>query len=166
MFGGFDGNFFNDVNILNLKKEQNTVAIPKSTVSEDYFSLVNNSEGSDISFKLNDPSRTCIYSHRALILFRLLQREISVDVNENMPLQTVVASNQVPEFIKRVSQVQMSQNTKIQLFLNEVTCAKTFLYLLEFLYCDRFISHLTFNELTKVMDLAQTLKIHKTQEIF
>lgn len=42
MFGGFDGNFFNDVNILNLKKENNTVAIPKSTVSEDYFSLVNN----------------------------------------------------------------------------------------------------------------------------
>lgn len=166
MFGGFDGNFFNDVNILGLKKENNTVAIPKSTVSEDYFSLVNNAEGSDISFKLNDPSRTCFYGHRALILFRLLQRELSVDVNENMPLQTMVASNQVPEFIKRVSQVQLSLNTKIQLFLNEVTCPKSFLFLLEFFYCDRFISHLTYNELNKVMDLAQILKIHKTQEIF
>jgi N-acetylneuraminic acid mutarotase len=108
MFGGFDGNFFNDVNILSLKKENNTVAIPKSTVSEDYFSLVNNPEGSDISFKLNDPSRTSIYGHRALILFRLLQREISVDLNENMPLQTMVASNKVPDFIKKVSQVQIS----------------------------------------------------------
>ena len=72
MFGGFDGNFFNDVNILSLKKETNSVTIPKSTVTEDYFSLINNSEGSDISFKLNDPSRTSIYGHRALILFRLL----------------------------------------------------------------------------------------------
>ena len=95
-----------------------------------------------------------------------MQREISVDLNENMPLQTMVASNQVPDFIKRVSQVQMSQNTKIQLFLSEVTCAKTFLYLLEYLYCDRFISQLTYCELAKVMDLAQTFKIHKTQEIF
>ena len=42
MFGGFDGNFFNDENILSLKKENNNVAIPKSTVSEDYFYLVNN----------------------------------------------------------------------------------------------------------------------------
>ncbi len=72
MFGGFDGNFFNDMSILNLKKENNAIMIPRSTVNEDYFTLVNNQEGSDINFRLNDPSRTLIFGHRALILFRLL----------------------------------------------------------------------------------------------
>jgi hypothetical protein len=41
-------------------------------VAEDYFSLVNNPEGSDICFLLNDQQRTKVYGHRALILFRLI----------------------------------------------------------------------------------------------
>ena len=72
----------------------------------------------------------------------------------------------MPDFIKKVSQVQCAQNTKIQLFLNEVTCSKTFCYLLEYLYCDRFVSQLTFNELLKVKDLTQALKLFNTREIF
>jgi len=43
MFGGFDGGFYNDLNILDLSSLKNTtILVPKSTVNEDYFSLVNN----------------------------------------------------------------------------------------------------------------------------
>jgi N-acetylneuraminic acid mutarotase len=42
MFGGFDGTFYNDINILNLRKDDpSTVTIPKSTLAQDYFNLVN-----------------------------------------------------------------------------------------------------------------------------
>lgn len=42
MFGGFDGSFFNDINILDLEQgEKGVINIPKSTISEDYYSLVN-----------------------------------------------------------------------------------------------------------------------------
>ena len=73
MFGGFDGSFYNDLNILDLTSEDNnSITVPKSTVCEDYHSLVNNPDGSDICFILNDQLRSKVYAHRALILFRLI----------------------------------------------------------------------------------------------
>ena len=73
MFGGFDGGFYNDLNILDLSTSKNqSITVQKSTVTEDYFSLVNNPDGSDICFLLNDQHRTKVYGHRALILFRLI----------------------------------------------------------------------------------------------
>lgn len=55
MFGGFDGSFYNDLNILDLQNtDRAAIQIRKSTISNDYQSLVNSAEGSDIVFQLND----------------------------------------------------------------------------------------------------------------
>jgi hypothetical protein len=90
MFGGFDGNFFDDLNILDLQTQgKSQLTVPKSTICEDYFSLVNNPESADIIFELNDAGKSKVYAHRALVLFRLIQRELNLDPNENMPLETV-----------------------------------------------------------------------------
>jgi hypothetical protein len=73
MFGGFDGGFYNDLNILDLESTKSSIIdVPKSTICQDYLSLVNNQDGADIIFLLNDSQRSKIYSHRALILFRLI----------------------------------------------------------------------------------------------
>jgi hypothetical protein len=59
MFGGFDGNFFNDMQVLDFQKPlKQLINILPSTIDSDYFSLVNNSESSDITFILDNPLRT------------------------------------------------------------------------------------------------------------
>jgi hypothetical protein len=53
MFGGFDGSFFNDMHLLDLhKSSKQTITIQPSQIELDYFSLVNNSQGADIIFRL------------------------------------------------------------------------------------------------------------------
>ena len=47
-----------------------------------------------------------------------------------------------------------------------MTCPRSFCYLLEYLYCDHFLSPLTFNELARVKDLTHSLKLYKTQDLF
>ena len=73
MFGGFDGNFFDDLHILDMQtKDKSSISVPRSTLAEDYLTLVNSAESADIIFELNDSNKTQIYGHRALILFRLM----------------------------------------------------------------------------------------------
>ena len=137
----------------------------KSTVTEDYFSLVNNPDGSDVCFLLNDQHRTKVYGHRALILFRLIQRELYVDANENMSLGTILSQSSTPDFIRRVSSVVASPTTQVSLHLGDVHCASAFLSLLEFLYCDRFMKPLSCLEIKKVAEICGTLKLTKTYQL-
>lgn len=45
MFGGFDGDFYNDLNVLHLNKHlKDTIQVSKSTLCEDYASLVHRKE--------------------------------------------------------------------------------------------------------------------------
>lgn len=51
MFGGFDGNFYNDMHILHLADIENKeIVIEPSTLSEDYCSMIGSEEDYDIIF--------------------------------------------------------------------------------------------------------------------
>lgn len=55
MFGGFDGNFFNDLNILDLQgRDQGNINLSPSNIAKDYWNLVGKPEGADVCFILND----------------------------------------------------------------------------------------------------------------
>jgi hypothetical protein len=58
MFGGFDGEFYNDLNIMNIEslseeafKIQNII---KSTKDHDFFKMINDEKSSDIILKITD----------------------------------------------------------------------------------------------------------------
>ena len=73
MFGGFDGSFYNDLNIMDLTTaKKQVIHIQPSTIYQDYRSLVNQQENADIVFILDNDRRSNIYAHKALILFRLI----------------------------------------------------------------------------------------------
>lgn len=55
MFGGFDGNFYNDLNILHTNKTfKETIKVSDSTLHRDLSNVVNAPELSDIEFVLNN----------------------------------------------------------------------------------------------------------------
>jgi hypothetical protein len=58
LFGGFDGNFFNDLQILDFQSgKKQVVKIQQTTINHDYKSLINQEENSDLTFILDNPSR-------------------------------------------------------------------------------------------------------------
>jgi len=76
MFGGFDGTFYNDLNLLDFTRPSKQVlSIEPSTIDFDYRSLVNSEEASDIKFILDHPSKPLVHGHKPLILFRAFARE-------------------------------------------------------------------------------------------
>lgn len=53
MFGGFDGEFYNDLHILHMKKdEKSKVSVRHSELDESFAKLVNEPELADIIFEL------------------------------------------------------------------------------------------------------------------
>tara|TARA_B110000285_G_C14959006_1_gene530660 strand:+ start:395 stop:589 length:195 start_codon:yes stop_codon:yes gene_type:complete len=55
MFGGFDSNFFNDLNILDLdhgKRGFSQMHIEESKKEEDFTKMINSQEGHDVIFRL------------------------------------------------------------------------------------------------------------------
>jgi len=96
MFGGFDGEFFNDLNVMDLHHNsrgiENTYIDP-SRIDSDYLSLLNNPNEHDFVFKLEyekgpqaiAESQICsglltkteqIYACKSLMLYRLIEKEI------------------------------------------------------------------------------------------
>lgn len=54
MFGGFDGNFYNDLHILHTNKPiKESVKVSQSTLHQDLASVVNMPELSDVEFVLS-----------------------------------------------------------------------------------------------------------------
>ena len=81
-----------------------------------------------------------------------------------MSLETILAQASTPDFIRRVSTDITSANTKVSYHLGDVHCAQAFLSLLEFLYCDRFMTPLSCSEMKKVADTCCALKLTKTYQ--
>lgn len=91
-------------------------------------------------------------------MFRLLQREMNIDANENMPIQAILAQSTTPEFIRTVCNATGPNHIN----LPSVTCAEAFLHLLEYFYCDRFVSKMTWNDFRLVVEICSSLKLAKT----
>jgi hypothetical protein len=66
------------------------------------MSLVNNQETADIQFLLDHPSRPQVYGHKALILFRAIERELMIERQEEHQLSMLMKSPHVPEFFKTI----------------------------------------------------------------
>ena len=95
MFGGFDSEFFDDLNVMDLKKNSRGIEntpIEASTIDSDFLSLLNNPIDYDLTFKIeyvsecNDSNqmRLCplsvetknILANKSLLLFRSVDKEM------------------------------------------------------------------------------------------
>jgi hypothetical protein len=80
MFGGFDGAFYNDLNILDFQSAQKQIVkFADSSLSIDYQSLINQKDSYDIRFVLDNSQNQEVFGHKALVLFRAIQRELKQD---------------------------------------------------------------------------------------
>lgn len=91
MFGGFDGEFFNDINIMDLSRYSiNKSLIKESTKDEDFSRLVNSFEDHDIIFKVQ--GQDCcqnVYANKALVLYRAVEKEVALHrANQNSKSKT------------------------------------------------------------------------------
>ena len=78
MFGGFDGEFYNDLNVLNLQPNFKKSIVSESTKDLDFNRLVNSYEASDFKFVIesNLPNKSAtIYGNRGLVLYNLCTKE-------------------------------------------------------------------------------------------
>lgn len=80
-----------------------------------------------------------VYAHKSLILFRSIEREIRLDLNEDQSIAKLMKSKQIPEFFRQVYNLQPGQS----LFLQGVYDKAGFVKLMEFLYCDKFVDSIT-----------------------
>lgn len=76
MFGGFDGEFFDDLHILDLLPDANKVLISPSTRAADLVSTINSPNNYNVVFKLIGPTgfRT-LNALKAMLLYRLIELE-------------------------------------------------------------------------------------------
>ena len=99
MFGGFDGEFYNDLNVLSLHQDVKCTQVSESSKDTDYLSLVNNAVDHDVEFKIsNESESTVVFAHRSLILFRLIEREKASGAKGSMTKLVETC----PEFLRRV----------------------------------------------------------------
>jgi hypothetical protein len=98
---------------------------------------VNNEENYDLVFILDNPSRSQIFAHKALVLYRSMEKELVVDPREEFHIKKVLEDKRmkVPAFFKSV--VNATQGESI--FLKDISCKQTVLRAMEYLYCDKFI---------------------------
>jgi hypothetical protein len=110
MFGGFDGQFYDDLNLLNLKPDANQVVILPSTKDIDLISLVNSSTDFNVTVKILGPnSYKTMNVCKSLLLFRTIERErLGLPFNEKQryTLQEVVENKECPIFIREVFYLQ------------------------------------------------------------
>ena len=75
-----------------------------------------------------------------------------------MQLETLVQSEFVSPFIKEVFKAEKGE----RIVLNSVTCKHSFLRFLEFLYCDKFASLMTVDEIRGVADICNSLNLKQS----
>jgi len=162
MFGGFDGSFYNDLNICDFSKpSKQVITIEPSTIDADYKSLVNSQESADIVFTLDHPARPQVYGHKALILFRAIEKELMIERSGDHQLKSLMQSSKVPEFLKAIYNTSKGTN----IFLRGVSSKQSFVKLLEFLYCDKFVEATTPVNLREVSDICVTLGLTNTSQL-
>jgi len=79
MFGGFDGEFFNDLNVMDMSK----VSTPQDTEIE-FSSLVDSRANHDLIFRLHGESPESnqifqdVFAIKSLVLFRSIHKEVPI----------------------------------------------------------------------------------------
>ncbi|CDW71485.1 kelch repeat [Stylonychia lemnae] len=154
MFGGFDGSFFDDLHILDLQSaSKQIIHIQTSSINFDYLKLVGSDQNTDITFILDNPQEQKVPAHKALVLFRLIKNEFQAELHEEQKFRNIVNNTNVSEFIRNV--YLSKQGDEIN--LKGISCKQTFLKVLEYLYCDRFIEMITTTQVKKVCEVFKHL---------
>ena len=155
LFGGFDGSFYNDLQILDFQSaKKQVIRIQPTSISQDYKSLVNSEENSDLCFVLDSSkSREVVLGHKPLVLFRLLHREFQTDPAEEAKVADLVKGPAASEFVKKVYNAKPGEEVAV----TGVHCKSSFLRFLEFLYCDRFVDPITTAQVRSVGDICKAL---------
>jgi hypothetical protein len=85
MFGGFDGEFFNDLHVMDLEHSKRGLStqIDSSTMIKDFALMVNNPKVSDIKLRVNlqNGHIYCFYLNKSLLLYRALEKEVPIRLN-------------------------------------------------------------------------------------
>ena len=155
MFGGFDGEFFNDMHLLNFDQDNQVVRGSQhesaSSLLEDYAKLIDSRDHSSIKFML-DPERPglpeqIVQANKSLVLFRLFEREVREYCSDshvfNMRMEEVLSNPQTrvmcPQFFQRVFDAKLGQTLR----LPGIHSRTEFLLFLEFCYCDKLVTPVT-----------------------
>lgn len=76
MFGGFDGDFFNDLHALHLNSlRKNQIVVAPSTLDSDLARIVDDKELSNIVLSLSY-SNEILNVNKSVLLYRLFEREV------------------------------------------------------------------------------------------
>jgi hypothetical protein len=100
MFGGFDGEFYNDLHVMDLERStrgSSEMLIEDSMREADYMKMVDSRDGHDVVFRLQSsqnedkgdslyhtglPKVTTryqeVHANRSLILYRTIEREVPI----------------------------------------------------------------------------------------
>ena len=154
MFGGFDGEFFNDMHVLHFGQDSLEKISQQQSISsllEDYAKLVDSKDHSNIKFLL-DPIKQggpeqVVHANKSLVLFRLFEREVREYCQDsrvfNMRMEEVLSCSQTksmcPQFFQRVFEAKPGQSLR----LTGVSSKPEFLLFLEFCYCDKLVTPVT-----------------------
>ena len=95
MFGGFDGEFYNDLYALNLNEiQKNSTKVSDSTIDQDMVKLINNPELNDLKIIVTKESSSLncfstmiqqeFYVCKALVLQRVFEREIQYALSKKI----------------------------------------------------------------------------------
>ena len=116
---------------------------------------MNSQENADLVFFLGNSTHSPIYAHKALLLFRTIEREL-----QPLADPTGLGDKSVAEMIRGacefLSKIYYAKPGEI-INLPEVQCRSTFLNLIQFLYCDKFVDHMTCIQVRAVSEMAKTL---------
>lgn len=164
MFGGFDGSFFNDVNLLDIESSNRScIKVEPSEICKDYLSLVNNPDSADVVISINDPKQPKVFAHRGFMLFRLMSFEVNMDDKDCIPLLSIFAQQAQSEVLKKLINASHSSQP-VELCLKQVTDSQVVISLLEYLYCNQFMTPVTLKQFQKIGELCTLLGLKRTLE--
>lgn len=176
MFGGFDGDFFDDLNVLYLTPDVGHLEVEPSSKCNDLLKLINADSNYDMSIQVC--SESCfkeIKACKALFLYRTLDRETSKVVTYQDSKTKSVSSfldrlnhQNCPVILKEVFKLKHRETLIIKPeFVTgfEYDLERAFVALVRligFLYTDRFPSAMTISEANDMHTASKSLGLEMT----
>ena len=165
MFGGFDGEFYDDLHLMDLYPSIKKTCVEASTKDQEYLKMIDQQSSSDFSFKIesgNNTSSFCghnmVYANKALVMYRTIENERigEKSLKESQGFSTMSGylehEPSCPEFLKRVYKLKKDETILLgsfysQLFEHDMKRSKVALVrLLGYLYTSKITEKLTLSE--------------------
>ena len=169
MFGGFDGEFYNDLNVLDLQPNFKKCVVSESTKDQDLNRLINNYEASDFKFVIEGAEAnqsSVVHANKGLVLYNLCTKERNqTSINDKTTIPEFISDASCPEFIQRVFKLSKHDSIHLssQLFcFNVERCRQAVLRLMGLLYTGKLQSVMTLEECSDVLAVSTSLGLKNT----